>query len=109
MQISCLPHIFEAFLWNEINEERSKCIFGEGYVLFELQKLENLQWNHLTLQKSKEELKAMKCEILNSITEELRKKSEQKSGMRYYVQLFIYTKSLRDIFAYIRNNEPIHF
>lgn len=80
VQISCLPHIFEAILWDEINEERSKCTFNDGCVLFELQKTNSLHWEHLTLQASKEELKKLKCDILNNIIEERQKKSQQKVG-----------------------------
>jgi len=84
MQISCLPHIFEAILWDEINDEHSKCTFDDGCVLFELEKRNDLHWEYLTLQKPKEELKKLKCDIFNDIIEERRKKSHQKSGMRLF-------------------------
>lgn len=81
MQISCLPHIFEAILWDEINEEYSKCTFDNGSVLFELQKKNSVHWECLALKKSKEELKKLKCEILNNIIQERQNKSKQKAGM----------------------------
>jgi len=83
MQISCLPHIFEAILWDEINEECSKCTFDNGCVLFELQKKNSVHWECLTLKKSKEELKKLKYEILNNIIEERQNKSQHKAGMYY--------------------------
>ncbi|CAH1709848.1 unnamed protein product [Aphis gossypii] len=82
MQISCLPHIFEAILWDEINEEYSKCTFDNGSVLFELQKKNSVHWECLALKKSKEELKKLKCEILNNIIQERQNKSKQKAVLK---------------------------
>lgn len=88
MQISCLPYIFEAILWDEINEECSKCTFDRGCVLFVLQKKNhNLQWEHLTLRASKDELKKLKCDILNELIEEQQEKSEHRAGMFHTVKL----------------------
>lgn len=55
-------------------------MFDGGCVLFELQKTNCLHWEHLTLQVSKEELKKLKCDILNDIIEERQRKSQQKVG-----------------------------
>lgn len=85
MQISCSSHIFEAIFWDEINEERSKCTFNDGFVLFELQKLNDIHWEYLTLQESKDELKKLKSNILNSIIEERQKKSHQKTGTHVFL------------------------
>lgn len=82
MQISCLPHIFEAILWDEINEEYSKCTFDNGSVLFELQKKNSVHWECLALKKSKEELKKLKYEILNNIIQERQNKSKQKAVLK---------------------------
>lgn len=98
IQISCLPHIFEVFLWDEINEEISKCTFDGECVLFELQKTNSLQWEHLTLQKSKEELKTLKCEILNNIIEKCQKKSEKKAGKCIFIYMLTnYVEKLIDV------------
>lgn len=67
--------------WDEINEERSKCTFNDGYVLFELQKKNVAHWECLSLETSKEEFKKLKCEILNNIIDERQKKSQQKAGV----------------------------
>uniref|UniRef100_A0A2H8TKW3 Dyslexia susceptibility 1 candidate protein n=1 Tax=Melanaphis sacchari TaxID=742174 RepID=A0A2H8TKW3_9HEMI len=82
LKISCLPHIFEAIFWDEINEECSKCTFDDGCVLFELQKKNSVNWENLTLKKSKEELKKLKCEILNNIIEEQQNKYQKKSILK---------------------------
>ncbi|KAE9530517.1 hypothetical protein AGLY_010979 [Aphis glycines] len=82
LKISCLPHIFEAILWDEINEEYSKCTFDNGSVLFELQKKNSVHWECLALKKSKEELKKLKCEILNNIIQERQNKSKQKAVLK---------------------------
>lgn len=55
-------------------------MFNNGSILFELPKKNIIHWEYLTLQKSKEELKELKCEILNCIIEERQKKSQQKAG-----------------------------
>lgn len=46
-----------------------------------------MHWECLTLKKSKEELKKIKCEILNNIMEERKNKSHQKTGMYMFCKI----------------------
>ncbi|XP_050422323.1 dynein axonemal assembly factor 4-like [Adelges cooleyi] len=82
LKISHLPHIFEILLWDEINEDQSKCTFSNDHVLFELEKTSNRHWESLELQKPKDELKIIKNDILNEIAEQHRKKIEEKKALK---------------------------
>jgi len=46
-----------------------------------------VHWECLTLKKPKEELKKLKCEILNNIIEERKNKSHQKTGMYMFCKI----------------------
>ncbi|BET02940.1 dyslexia susceptibility 1 candidate 1 [Nesidiocoris tenuis] len=74
------PYLFEAALLEEIIDEKSKCLLGEGKIVFELAKRDHgVCWASLTKELTKQELIRLKEEAIADGHRKSEKLSEQKA------------------------------
>ena len=81
LQVSYPPYLFEAFLYDEVEDTKSKATFGNGIIAFHLVKRSPVQWNHLLAPESEDKdfMKRRREEAINKAHDRAKKEKEQKA------------------------------
>lgn len=82
MQISFPPFILELFLWENVLEQESECVFTENEVIFSLQKANvGHDWPSLEVEHfSKEQKRDFRSQILEKAQNVAENRAKSKSG-----------------------------
>lgn len=82
LQVSYPPYLFEAFLYDEVEDTKSKATFGNGIITFHLVKRSPVQWNHLLSPESEDKdfMKRRREEAINKAHDRAKKEKEQKAA-----------------------------
>lgn len=75
------PYIFEAFLFNKVEDAKSKATFGNGIIKFQLVKKNAIQWHHLQAAESedKEFMKRKREEAISKAHQRAERESAHKA------------------------------
>lgn len=81
LQASYPPYIFEAFLFNKVDDAKSKATFGNGIIKFQLVKKNAIQWHHLQAAESedKEFMKRKREEAISKAHQRAERESAHKT------------------------------
>lgn len=82
LQVSYPPYLFEVFLYDEVEDTKSKATFGNGIITFHLVKRSPVQWNHLLAPESEDKdfVKRRREEAINKAHDRAKKEQEQKAA-----------------------------
>ncbi|CAH3169325.1 unnamed protein product [Porites lobata] len=82
IKVSYPPYLFEAFLYDEVEDTKSKATFGNGIITFHLVKRSPVQWNHLLAPESEDKdfMKRRREEAINKAHDRAKKEKEQKAA-----------------------------
>lgn len=78
IKINCNPYYFEKFLRHPISESESRCKILEQEVIFNLKKLENIEWDALELEICKSDHVKIKENVIKETQEILEQKKNEK-------------------------------
>ncbi|CAG9561461.1 unnamed protein product [Danaus chrysippus] len=73
------PYLLELFLLHDVNMEKSKCVVNNNMISMDLVKREEIDWENLEKNISKEEKKAIRQRVLEESQEKAKKEKEEKS------------------------------
>ncbi|XP_024136777.1 dynein assembly factor 4, axonemal [Oryzias melastigma] len=77
------PFLFEAFLFEAVDDSKSKAEIGNGAVVFTLQKRTSRMWEHLMVQtKGTEEMRKLRERALQEFQQKVCEESRQKAEKR---------------------------
>lgn len=86
LKASYSPNFFEVLLLHSIDTKASQCILTNSDIIFDLQKCENIQWDCLELDVSKNEKQALKNELIAQEHQRFQTKCEEKRTKRSSLQ-----------------------
>ena len=82
LKVSHPPYLFEAFLKNEIDPEKSEARVGKEKIEFTLQKSSPCNWQCLSLPLEKDEANTRRTEALQVFEAQQKKISQDKKGLK---------------------------
>lgn len=72
------PFFFEVFLLHDVNIKKSKCLVADDLIILDLKKIEEITWEFLEKELTKEEKMKIRQEILEKCQEQAKQESEDK-------------------------------
>lgn len=72
------PFLFEVFLLHDVNIKKSKCLVVDDLIVLDLMKIEEMTWECLEKELTKEEKMKIRQEVLEKCQEEAKQESEDK-------------------------------
>ncbi|XP_075979124.1 dynein axonemal assembly factor 4-like [Anticarsia gemmatalis] len=82
------PFLFEVFLSHDVDIKNSKCLVKEDMILLDLLKREEIEWNSLEKELSKEEKMKVRQEVIEKCQEEAKQESEDKRIKKSQLERF---------------------
>lgn len=105
------PNFFELLLSNPICTKKSKCVLTETLIIFELEKLANINWDELELKLPNKEKQILKNELIAAEHERIQNENKERSEKKCAQQKLAVKESIkidtkqRQNIETIKNNE----
>ncbi|XP_063382212.1 dynein axonemal assembly factor 4-like [Cydia fagiglandana] len=88
------PFLFEVFLLHDVNIDKSKCLVKEDFIILDLVKREEQEWEQLEKELTKAEKMKLRQEILEKCQEKAKEEFEQKRIKKSEMDRFTVQKAM---------------
>ncbi|XP_061714650.1 dynein axonemal assembly factor 4-like isoform X2 [Cydia pomonella] len=88
------PFLFEVFLLHDVNIDKSKCLVKEDFIILDLVKREEQEWEQLEKELTKAEKLKLRQEILEKCQEKAKEEFEQKRIKKSEMDRFTVQKAM---------------